>query len=106
MRHVYQKKNWDSVSQEEGEIDYYYCIFIFANLVGENSSLLFWLRVYSLLYKFCCGISVLYGSYLLVCELLRDYEFLKGRESVILIFASSVLCKCQLNKWLNERINE
>ena len=99
MRHEDPKKNWDSVTKEQGEIDYYSFIFMFANLIGERvPHCCFTFHVCRSPPTLCCGTSASDGGgFFTLCGLLMDYELLKDKESVILTLASSELSRCCIN---------
>ena len=69
---------------------------MFANLIGESSSLLFYLPVCRLSPS-CPHVALPHEMVvvsLLVSGLLMEYELLKGKESVIVILARSIFSRC------------
>lgn len=76
--------------------DYYSPVFMFANLIGESSSLLCYPPVCRL--SPSCPHEALPQETvvvsLLVSGLLMDYELLKGKESVLVILAPSIFSRC------------
>ena len=77
-------------------IDYYSPVFMFANLIGESSSLLCYPPVCRL--SPSCPHEALPQETvvvsLLVSGLLMDYELLKGKGSVLVILAPSIFSRC------------
>lgn len=85
-------------------MDYSSFIFMFANLIGESSSLLFYPPVCRLSPS-CLHVALPHEMVvlsLLVSGLLMDYELLKGKESVMVTLAPSIFRRCIHVSWIND----